>query len=600
MRSLLLTFRRRSNSRPKTQPKQSPRSLRILLLVSSFNGLTQRVWCALRDQGHTVAVEFARDAESIADAARRADPELILCPFLKERVPTEVWQKWTTVIIHPGPVGDRGPSSLDWAITEGRSEWGVTALQAVEEMDAGPVWATRTFSIPIDPPTKSSLYNGPVTDAAMSCIEEVLAKISDPDFRPTPLERLAKTHVRPTMRQTDRAFSWDDPAEAIVRKIRAADGAPGVRTEIAGVGVWAFDAHIGPRQSDPPGTVVACRDGAVLVAAGTGSVWLGHLKSIPDDAERATNGVKLPAALVLGDHLPEGLTAPTPAAATVEHCGPGRIHYVRRGEVGYVILDCYNGALSTEGCNQALHVLRHAIRQDTLAIVLRGGSGPFCNGIDLNRIEATVSPANPAAEAWANITAINDVCRELIMCRSQVTIAAYSGSAGAGGVMLPLGADLVVARDGVVLNPFYEMGLTGSELHTYTLPRRVGPDAAKRLLSEKLPVGVAEAERLGMVDEVGPRDPGPFGNWLHEVALRYRDEALRERTLRRKANVLDRDLSVRPLDAYEARELGEMAQDMFDDRHGFDAARRAFVRKEPPTRTPARLALHRAPGFVRH
>ena len=37
--------------------------------------------------------------------------------------------------------------------------WGVTALQAVEEMDAGPIWATRTF--PVGAPRKSELYNGP-------------------------------------------------------------------------------------------------------------------------------------------------------------------------------------------------------------------------------------------------------------------------------------------------------------------------------------------------------------------------------------------------------------------------------------------------------
>ncbi|MFI5955763.1 enoyl-CoA hydratase-related protein [Cryptosporangium sp. NPDC051539] len=559
--------------------------------MSSFNGLSQRFWCELRERGHSVAVEFARDEESITDAARRADPQLILCPFLKERVPAEVWQKWPTVIIHPGPAGDRGPSSLDWAIADGATEWGVTALQAVEEMDAGPVWTTRTFPLPQDPPTKSSLYNGPVTDAAMSCLEEVLTQVADPAFRPTPPENLAKTCVRPTMRQTDRAFRWNEPAEDIVRKIRAADGAPGVRTEVAGVRVSAFDAHAGPRQSDPPGTVVACRDGAVLVAAGSGSVWLGHLKLLADATPLSGSSLKLPAAQVLADHLPPGLTSTTPATPAARG-----VRYLRRADVGYVILDCYNGALSTEGCNQALHALRHAARQDTKAIVVRGGDGPFCNGIHLNAIEAAKSPA---AEAWANITAINDVCRELITTRGQVTIAAFSGSAGAGGVMLPLGADLVVARDGVVLNPYYEMGLTGSELHTYTLPRRVGPEAARRLLGDALPVGVTEAKRLGMIDEIGPRDPARFSGWLHEVALRYRDRELRERTLRRKAETLDRDLSVKPLDAYEACELGEMAQDMFDDRQGFAAARRAFVRKEAPDRTPAKLALHRAPGFVR-
>ena len=553
------------------------------------------MWCALREQGHTVAVEFAGDEESIAEAARRADPELILCPFLKERVPTEVCQKWHTVIIHPGPVGDRGPSSLDWAITDGETHWGVTALQAVEEMDAGPVWASRTFPLPADPPTKSSLYNGLVADAALSCVEEVLAKVADPKFRPARPEKLRKpvksARTRPVMRQADRAFAWGDSAETIVRKVRAADGSPGVRTEVAGLEVWAFDAHVGPRQSDPPGTVVACRDGSVLVAAGVGSVWLGQLKD-PDGRQ----GMKLPATMVLGDRLPSGLSARSPAPAKPEQGGPGRIHYVRRDDIGYVVLDCYNGALSTEACNQALHALRQAIGQDTTAIVVRGGSGPFCNGIHLNRIQAA---ENPPAEAWANITAINDICRELINCRRQVTIAAFTGSAGAGGVMLALGADLVVARDGVVLNPYYEMGLIGSELHTYTLPRRVGQEQSRRLLAEKLPVCAEAARRLGLVNEVGPRDPATFDSWLHEVALRYRDRRLRDHTLTRKAGVLDRDLGTRPLDAYEARELGEMAQDMFDDRHGFAAARRAFVYKHAADRTPARLALHRQPGFVR-
>src|SRR5262249_32435516 len=104
--------------------------MRVLLLVSSFNGLTQRVWCALRDAGANVTVELATDEETIIGAVTKAKPDLVLCPFLKERVPGQVWQNWPTVIIHPGPVGDRGPSSLDHAIIDGVPEWGVTALQA--------------------------------------------------------------------------------------------------------------------------------------------------------------------------------------------------------------------------------------------------------------------------------------------------------------------------------------------------------------------------------------------------------------------------------------------------------------------------------------
>ena len=73
--------------------------------------------------------------------------------------------------------GARGPSSLDWAILDGEREWGVTAVQAVEEMDAGPIWGSRIFSIdPTKPPRKSSLYSGPVTDAAVELVHEVLIK----------------------------------------------------------------------------------------------------------------------------------------------------------------------------------------------------------------------------------------------------------------------------------------------------------------------------------------------------------------------------------------------------------------------------------------
>jgi len=36
---------------------------------------------------------------------------------------------------------------LDWAITDAEPRWGVTAPQAVEETDAGPVWGSRSFSI---------------------------------------------------------------------------------------------------------------------------------------------------------------------------------------------------------------------------------------------------------------------------------------------------------------------------------------------------------------------------------------------------------------------------------------------------------------------
>jgi putative two-component system hydrogenase maturation factor HypX/HoxX len=554
-------------------------NVRILLLVTAFNGLSQRAWCSLREAGHEVGVLLATSADDIIDGVRAADPDLILCPYLKDRVPAAVWQHWRTVIIHPGPVGDRGPSALDWAILDGARTWGVTAIEAVEEMDAGPVWATRLIGVPAAAPRKSSLYNGPVADAAIECLFEVVAKAHDPSFVPVPADGTA----RPAMRQAARAFDWSDPVEEIIRKVRGADGAPGVRTEVAGLPVYAYDAVPGITHGHRPGQVLSRRQGAVLVGAGDGSVWLGHLRAADPNHGRA--GIKLPATSLLGARLRGVPHSPLPPGVDSEQPATYRqVRYRRSGAVGWLTFDFYNGAMAPGHCRRLLAAFRHAAAQDTEVLVLRGGTDTFSNGIHLNVIEA--SP-DPAGAAWANIRAINEVCREIITCTRQVVIAGLSGSAGAGGVMLGLGADLIAAREGIVLNPYYEIGLYGSELHTFTLPRRVGADWAQRLIDDKLPVGTASARSLGLVDEVGPRHPDAYAEWL--AALAERESDVRTARHRRQAKAKRLTAERVPLEVYEARELAEMSRDMYGDRSGFAAARNAFVGKARPAATPPRL-----------
>ena len=46
------------------------RDVRVLLLVSAFNGLSQRAWCALREAGHEVGVLLATTAEEMIDGVR--------------------------------------------------------------------------------------------------------------------------------------------------------------------------------------------------------------------------------------------------------------------------------------------------------------------------------------------------------------------------------------------------------------------------------------------------------------------------------------------------------------------------------------------------
>jgi putative two-component system protein, hydrogenase maturation factor HypX/HoxX len=568
--------------------------VRILLLCSSFNGLTQRVWTDLRADGHEVVRRTAESDGAMRGAVAAVDPDMIICPFLKERIPDDVWASRPTVVIHPGPEGDRGPSSLDWAISDAEPEWGVTALGAIGEMDAGPIWGTRTFALPAEPPRKSALYAGPVTEAAAALAREVVAKTSDPTFVARPLDYSrpgVRGRLRPTMRQSDRAFSWSDPTEHVLRRIRAADGSPGVRTELAGIPVSVFDAHRGPATPGEPGTIALRRHGAVLVRTGDGALWIGHLRRVGDGPR-----IKLPATTVLRDRLvgvPESLEPLRCSGSGAPGAGYREITYHRNGPVGVVTFDFYNGAMSTAQCHRLAAALRAAAAQDTSVLVLRGGQF-FSNGIHLNVIEAR---PDAAAEAWRNINAINDVCREIITCTHQLVIAAVGGNAGAGGVMLGLGADQVLVRAGVVLNPHYRtMGLSGSEYWTYTLPRRVGASEAQRLTGECLPIGAGEAASVGLADAVLPGAPDAFDAAVLEHALRLATSDDLSQRLATKAAAREADERHRPLETYRIRELAEMSHDIFDDRHGFAAARHAFVTKQPSTRQQAAV-LTQGVGF---
>jgi putative two-component system protein, hydrogenase maturation factor HypX/HoxX len=551
--------------------------VKILLLCSAFNGLSQRVWTELRRVGHEVFWTTATDADALRGRVEALDPDLILCPFLRERVPDDVWRTRRTVIIHPGPVGDRGPSSLDWAIRDAEPRWGVTALSAIAEMDAGPVWATRSFPMPAGPPRKSALYAGPVTEAAAALALEVAEKAAQPGFVPAPLDPArAPGRPRPVMTQAERAFSWSDPTAHVLRRIRAADGSPGVRTQLAGLPVSVFDARPAAPGAVPagePGSIVLRRHGAVLVRTGDGAVWVGQARPVPGHSGPR---VKLPAAMLLGDRIADVPEALEPLEADGD--AHREISYHRTGPVGVLSFDFYNGAASTNQCHRLAAAVRTASAQNTRVLLIRGGD-VFCNGIHLNVIEGRRDPAD---EAWRNINAIDDVCREIITC-PQLVVAAVGGNAGAGGVMLALGADQVLLRAGVVLNPHYRtMGLYGSEYWTYVLPRRVGDRRAARLTEECLPLGAAEAVEIGLADAVLPGDRAAFDTAALEHARTLAAFPHLSLRLAAKAAARAEDERRRPLETYRIQELAEMARDIFDDRSGFAAARRAFVTKQTP------------------
>ncbi|WP_441248066.1 enoyl-CoA hydratase-related protein [Kitasatospora sp. McL0602] len=567
--------------------------MRILLVASAFNSLTQRVFAELREHGHTLAVHLHGEDDPLRAAVRAFAPELVVAPMLRTALPRDVWSAHTCLIVHPGPLGDRGPSSLDWAIHDGAGRWGVTVLQAGEVMDGGDVWATAHLTVP--PVGKSDLYRNEVSDAALRAVRLAVERFASGRFRP---RRQAgpqwpvTERTRPYLRQPVRRIDWAaDPTATVLRRLRAADSQPGVLDELLDGEWYLHGGHPEDELRGEPGELLATRAGAVCRATVDGAVWLPELRERRRPDGPAT--FKLPATLALGSRpsglppLPELPEVPAPLELPGQRRTWTDLRYREDGPVGFLRFSFPGGAMSTEHCRRLLAAYRYACARPTGVLVLGGGRDFFSNGIHLNVIEAA---ADASAESWANINAMNDLVEAVLTTTDRLVVAALGGNAAAGGAMLALAADEVWCRDGAVLNPHYRlMGLHGSEYWTYTLPRRVGPAMAARLTGQALPVTAARAERAGLVDRVVTAAPGAFPAEVARLAGQLATaQGLRRRIGEKKA-ARERDEAHRPLADHRAAELALMRRD-FAPGAPYHALRSAFVCKTPAVGTPPHLA----------
>jgi len=560
--------------------------MRILLLASAYNSLTQRVHGELAGQGHEVAVELALGDEVMRAAVHRHDPDLILAPMLTAAIPADIWSARPCFIVHPGPRGDRGPSSLDWAIMEGATWWGVTVLQANAEMDGGDIWASAEFTVP-PACSKSSLYRTEVADAALEAVLAAVARFAGGRYRPEPLDygRPGVTgRCRPPCRQADRHIDWlAEPTSSVVAKLQAADSSPGVLDVIGGTEYFLIGGHEDDHLRGQPGAIIAQRDGAICRATVDGAVWIPQLRRRPASGGPKTG--KLPATRALCGSLAAVPSIPAPLA-------PGQrtyqqISYREDSGVGYLEFSFPGGAMSTGRCRRLLAAYRHAQSRPVRVIVLGAPRDFFGNGIDLNVIETA---ADPAAESWRNINAINDLVEAILTTTGKLTVAALAGNAAAGGLMLALAADQVWCRAGAVLNPHYQlMGLHGSEYWTYTLPRRVGTEHAARLTSACLPVTPAAAVQSGLINQVIAGGIGDYHAQVATLASQLAHSPSYPARLAAKARDRAEAEKRRPLAAYRAAELAIMNRNFRGPGQPYPRLRRAFVYKDKPRQTPPHL-----------
>jgi putative two-component system hydrogenase maturation factor HypX/HoxX len=532
--------------------------MRILLLTHTFNSLAQKVFAELKRRSHLVSVEYDISDQVTESAVIKFKPDLIIAPFLKRAIPESVWKNILTLIIHPGPPGDRGPSSLDWAILNQEKNWGVTIIEASSILDGGAIWAYRSFAMRNT--NKGSLYRQEISNSALDSLLEAIDHIADyqnKKWSPKPSQNF-KINSVPAAKQCNRKINWQtDSRDLILTKINSADGSPGVLTTLNGKQIYLFDAKVFPSPFvGEIGIPQGICDHGVIINTMNGPITIGHVKdkSMPDNPSFKKSAEHF------FDHLPR-------------HDYP-RIHTEYLDDKAFIIMNFYNGAMGIKECHDLRQALINAKNSSSKVIVLKSESGFFSNGIHLNEIEAADIPADYAFE---NIKRMNDLVAEIITCDKQLTVAMVDGNASAGGVLLARAHDVVIATENVIFNPHYKnMGnLYGSEYWTYLLPKYLGEEKTKSIMSKRLPMEMQEAKEIGLVDQ---------------IIDQYFDF---DKISKFKKATHNRDQTEKTLKQYGEEELEKMKENFYGFDPSFHLARYNFVRHIVKSKTPLHLAIHR-------
>jgi methionyl-tRNA formyltransferase len=179
------------------------------------------------------------------------DAETIVLVAYGRLIPRELLERHLWLNVHPSLLPRwRGAAPVERAIMAGDTETGVTVIKLVEELDAGPIAAQRSFSIgPED--DAGAVYARAAEDGA-ELLEQVLPS---PSFTPQP--EAGVTYAE-KLTPADRELDWSRPAEELERRVRALSPHIGARAVLDGreLTVWRArveDGKLVPVEVQPAG-----------------------------------------------------------------------------------------------------------------------------------------------------------------------------------------------------------------------------------------------------------------------------------------------------------------------------------------------------------
>ena len=162
----------------------------------------------------------------------------------------------------------RGAAPIQAAIRDGAAETGVTIMQMVPALDAGPV--ILALATPIESDETAGELQLRLAELGAEALIEALVLISVGRAPAKPQDDALATYATKIVRE-DARLSFSASCERVARLVRAYDPKPGAWTTLNALEVRCFGAQVAAGRG-APGEVLGAGDEGLLVACGDGAV----------------------------------------------------------------------------------------------------------------------------------------------------------------------------------------------------------------------------------------------------------------------------------------------------------------------------------------
>jgi len=223
-------------------------------------------------------------APEAAQAMKDAGAEIGIMAFVLQFAPQEFVNtpKRGTLQFHPSLLPKyRGPSSINWPISRGDRETGLTIFRPTDGLDEGAVILQKRTPVG-DNDTLGNVYFERLFPMGVQALLEAADLVVAGKHRESAQDE-SQASYEGWFREAEAKIHWANHVDAIHNLIRASDPAPGAWTTLGGAKLQLFDSRkeivrtFGAVKGKI-GEVLGLEDGRLVIAAQGGRIHAGKAK----------------------------------------------------------------------------------------------------------------------------------------------------------------------------------------------------------------------------------------------------------------------------------------------------------------------------------